>query len=135
MLVDVDQGLLDTTYYKVRHALLQKVSRPSGSPVAQPFAVDALGFLVLQVALPIVVSLCSSALYDLLKNRKASALRERQLNETLEALKGRTANTEAPLSLECMELLAEHLAPLGFSATEIHTLNNEVKLAIQPEAS
>ncbi len=126
----VDHERIDRGSEAVRRALSSKLARPAGSPWDQPLAVDALGFLSLQVVLPVIVSLCSSYLYDVLKGLKASALREKQLRDIMKAFEGLNADTDSPLSAECLDAIAELLAPLGFTRNEILGLYRDVSQAM-----
>lgn len=83
--------------------------------------------IVLQIILPIIVSLTSKALYDILKGKKSESLSKDEIEEIIRRLNGSRLNTDAHINEECFEELRSQLIPLGFSEKEILDLVDRIR--------
>jgi hypothetical protein len=119
MKIQIDESVIGVALSDIRESISQKLVKTNKSQRDQAMAVDALGFLALQILIPMLVSLCSSALYDVLKGRVVAKLHRKELEGVATEICGKTGDTRAPLSVECMETLSAQLAPLGFTNSEI----------------
>lgn len=100
-------------------AIEEKLSSARSSEENLYMGGDFFATLIEQLVLPIVVSLCSSALYDILKENKLRTFRKKQITEVLQGLLGKGIKLEEPLDAQCLIELREEMAPMGFSDTEI----------------
>ena len=127
----INQSVIDLTLNAIHESIADKVAGKSKSQRDQGMATDVLGFFALQVLIPILVSICSSALYDVLKGRVLSKLRRKELEFIVIDFCGKTGNTSGSMSGECMQSLSNQLAPLGFTEFEIVTMYEKIRIVVE----
>lgn len=126
--LDLDD--LEQTRDVVIQALHAKLN-PAGAPdESLALSGDLLAFLIEQVSIPLVVSLCASALYDILKGKMLGMMQKREAEKALKAMVGKEFKP-AELSQECMKALEEQLSPLGFNREEITGLYEDLKRRLE----
>ncbi len=126
MRVQINESFCAIALDAVRESLSQKLNKKSTSRDDQTMAGEGLGFLALQILIPMLVSLCSSALYDVLKGRILAKLGRKEAERAMRHLYGKTGDTSLCLSSECLEVLSVEMAPLGFSDSEITAMYERI---------
>lgn len=119
MQLQISQRIIDNALDEIQASLSNKVVARGGSQNEQEMAVDVVGFLALQVVIPILASLCSSVIYDVLKGRALAKLHREDADEIVGSFCGKFADTREGLTRECLDMLSSELAPLGFGESEI----------------
>lgn len=130
MQLRIDQSNIGVALEAVHQSLSEKVDKDR-SERDQAMAAEVLDFLALQIVIPMLVSLCSAALYDVLKRRALAKLRRKELERITIRFCGKTCDTSAPLSKECLEILTVQLAPMGFNDSEIARMYELVKAVVE----
>lgn len=127
----LDESISKVALNTVRESLTEKLGNRKTFQSDQSMAGDALGFLALQVLVPLLVSLCSCALYDILKGRVLAKLRYKEMEPLIEELSGQAADTSVSLKDDCLEVLSNLLTPLGFTDSEITGIYEQMKVTME----
>lgn len=130
MSIRLDIEDLEQTRDVVRQALQAKLNPAGSTDERLALSGDMLAFLIEQVSIPLVVSLCASALYDVIKGKMLGMMQKREAEK---ALKGMVDKELKPVELspECLEALEEQLSPLGFRREEITELYAVLKRRLE----
>ena len=100
-------------------AIAEQVGTGSGRSDAYAFDPGILAFLGSQVVLPILVSLTTDKLKDVLKDKDLATASPDEVAEASQALVGRPLADAPTLTPEAFAALAEQLRPMGFSDVAI----------------
>ena len=134
----VDRAFLDEAAAAVRDNLSGKISSlNSVSPQRTSLALSGpiLEFVELQVLIPIVVSLISSALYDVFKKKILKLKSPGALKKALGELSLKSNEIREALTPEARDKLQAELIPLGFTDEDIETLFEQVRVIAQRHAA
>lgn len=97
--------------------------------------IQALGgileIMLLQAIIPILVSLTSTVLTEIVKGRMLSSLKRREAEEAIQELKKRNLKPKADLDDECMSEMRRLLTPLGLSDKQIKELYQSAKQQVE----
>jgi hypothetical protein len=97
---------------------------------------EFLGIIVNHVLIPILVSLSSRGLYDLLKVKVLGQLSERESKDVAaELVRSPVSLDKEELSPEAFQALASELQPMGFTSEDIASLYRKVRLRLCAEES
>jgi hypothetical protein len=134
MQLRIDQQVLELTIFDIQGTISKKLENKHKSQRDQAMASDIVEFLALQVLIPMLVSLCSSVLYDTLKGKALAKMRRKELGRVLMSFCGKTVNTNKILSEENVVIILEQLAPLGFTKDEIKIEYQKLRITIEKYA-
>ena len=135
MRIQIDQSLIDVGLSDIRKFLEERVNKQQKSPRRQGMATDILIFLSLQVFIPIIVSLTSTALYDVLKGKVLGQLSSKDTQKILAKFCNLTINTHVTLSDEGLKALKDELSPLGLTEADILAMYNTVTDALEKKGT
>ena len=111
----------------VREAMSRKLNLTHSQQQDQALGGEFLISLAEQVMIPILVSLCASVLYDVLKGKTLGALQKSDACAVLGEFLGKEARLDLPLGPQCVEELRAQLTPLGFTDADIVGVYESVK--------
>jgi hypothetical protein len=124
----------------VRKLLISEIgagsSRGSGHGEGYAFGGEFLEIIASNVLIPILVSLTSSGLYDVLKGKVLGKLSERESKDlAAKLIRSSISLDKEELSHEILHALASELEPMGFTSEEIAMLCRKVRLRLAKEKS
>jgi hypothetical protein len=101
---------------------------------------QALGFeilpeLVSKVVLPIVVSLSSRGLYDVLQGKVLGSLKKKQTDKLTAGMVGAEIRQSGEIDETCMNELKRELLPLGITEEQIQGIYSKIKLKLNTDAN
>ena len=112
-------------------ALQNKFGRVESHSESLSFGGDMLAFLIEQVTIPLVVSLCASVLYDVLKGKALGMMQKHEAEKALNEMLGKELKPAPVLPQECLKALEDQLVPLGFSRDDIVALYQDLVLHLE----
>ena len=101
------------------------------STSGQAFGVEILAEIVSKVILPILVSVCSKALYDVLKGKALSSLKKKQADRLSGELIGAELHDTRQLDETCMAEIKRELLPLGLTEEDIQEIFEKIRQKLQ----
>ena len=125
----LEQKQEDVTY--VQELIWKELTTKLGTRVnvhqEQAFSSEFLSLLALQAAIPILVSLISGGLYDLLKEKGCPNVNPDDRQMIVNVFINQQVHPNAPLSVDSFATLRRQLQPLGFTNDEIAALYHKVQ--------
>ena len=118
------QNDIDLIEQTVDQKIAKKLETSLDLGKGQALGGDFMLEIVMGVVLPILSSLASSGLYDLLKG----AINKKSLTRRMI---GSKIDVENPLTPECLQELKTQLMPLGFTEKEIMLIYEDVKTRLR----
>lgn len=124
---------VDVTF--VRAAVLAEINantKGSVPPGTQPLE-GVWEILLLHAVIPLLVSLTSSVLSEVVKGKMLSSLKRREAEEAIEKLLKRPLEPKTELEDECLVEMLHVLAPMGTSVGKVKQLYEAVKHHLEIE--
>lgn len=131
MELKIDESLIQISISCIHESLKKKADKGQKSLQGQALSTELFAFLSQQILIPILVSLSSCALYDILKGKVLSRISSNESQRMINNFQQVTINTSIPLSEECMKMLLDELSPLGISEDDITIMYEQIKYAIE----
>lgn len=117
---------------EVMNALGSRVEQHSPGK-GQAFGFDFLPELVSKVVLPIVVSLSSRGLYDVLQGKVLGSLKKKQADKLTATMVGAKLKDSGEIDESCMNELRRELLPLGVTEEQIRGIYCKIRLKLNTE--
>src|SRR5947209_322300 len=127
MQVMLTQDDVDLIEKMVHREIANKLKKSLDLGKGQSLEGDFISLIVLQVVLPILVSLASSGLYDLLKGKALGSLRKDEIKSIKSKIIDKEINIKNPIAPDCLQELKTQLMPFGFTEIEIVEIYEDAK--------
>jgi hypothetical protein len=127
----VDEHQQEPLLNGINSILKQKIFLADGAaPGNQPFEAEIASLLIYQVLIPILVSLTSKTIYDVLRDKTLSKLRKKEAESIVKSLLKEPIQPDAPLQDHCLDELATQLKLYGLSKVETLEIYEQIRVRI-----
>ena len=120
----INEQDVDLVERVLRDELGKKIQPDQPASGEQPLQIDLLGTLVLQVMIPLLVSITSTVVTDIIKEKYID---KGGKDEIAIYFVGRPVREDEAIKQQAMNELQDQLGPLGFQEHEVRALYDQIR--------